>query len=141
MRKLNLGCGPNWKKNYPSYEGLDIVDFGQEWVCDVLRVSSEMGFKEGTYDEIMANHFLEHFDQTKLKSLFQMIHFILKPRGLFKFVVPHKDKDNAWDLTHKTFWNENTVKTLERTKDFGDWEVKRIITNKRKDIHAWLRKK
>ena len=35
IKKLNLGCGKNWKL-YKGYEGLDVVDFGQKYVNNVL---------------------------------------------------------------------------------------------------------
>jgi len=138
MSKLNLGCGTNWQKNYPEYDGLDIENYGQKFVGDIIQIIKSL--QNDTYDEIMANHFLEHFTQDELKFLFNEINRILKNNCIFKFVVPHKDRPEAWDLTHKTFWNENTVKTIEILKGFGSWRVESCVTNQRKDIHSVLRK-
>ncbi len=138
MKKLNLGCGQNWKNNYPDYDGLDIENYGQTYVGNVLELLKDM--TSDSYDEIIANHFLEHFSQDELKIIFFEVNRILKHNCYFKFVVPHKDRPAAWDLTHKTFWNENTVTTLEIIKGFGNWKVENCITNSRKDIHSLLKK-
>ncbi len=142
MKKLNLGCGSKWKEQYPDYKGLDIIDFGQDYVTDVMDFVN-WAYKE-EYDEIMANHFLEHFSQDELKEIFNNINFALKPNGLFKFVVPHKDKGKSWVLPHKTFWCEETVGWLEEEEansvyGFGKWKIEKMVVNKRKDIHVWLR--
>ena len=139
MMKLNLGCGNNWKIDYPDFDGLDIVNFGQKYVCDVLGFESEIN-----YSEVMANHFLEHFSQDELKQIFSNVYEILEFNGLFKIVVPHKDKERSWILSHKTFWTEDTFKVLEEDiferYGFGKWKVEKLVTNDRLDIHCWLKK-
>lgn len=142
MAKLNLGCGPEWQKQYPDYQGVDVVDFGQTRVGDALSFLSKLD--DTSVAEIMANHFLEHCDQSYLQQLFFHAHRVLYQNGLFKFVVPHMDKPKAWVLSHHTFWNEETVNWLgrddaESTYHFGSWIIEKCVTNSRKDIHAWLR--
>lgn len=150
-KKLNLGCGDNWKELYPDYEGLDIVDFGQKHVVNIMglanwqQASLDWNFENNSFDEVMANHFLEHFDVDQLKHIFKWVHNILKPGGIFKFVVPHKDKDKSWVLSHKTFWCEETVNWLFRDDadpvyGFGKWGKIELVTNERKDIHAKIKK-
>ena len=136
--KLNLGCGSNWKELYPDYEGLDIIDYGQKYLCDILLWDSE-----NQYDEIMANHFLEHFDQDQLKAIFNKIHKCLKDNGIFKIVVPHQKKERAWILSHRTYWNETVANWLGEGEardvyGFGNWKVLEVITNERQDIHIKL---
>jgi len=140
MAKLNLGCGPEWEKNYSDYEGLDIVGFGQKHIGDVMLIKH---FGSSDYDEVMANHFLEHFSQDELRDIFKEVYRILKPGGIFRFAVPHRKHDRAYVLSHKTFWDENTVKWLERDDadkvyGFGRWKIKWMHTNKRPDIHVEL---
>jgi predicted SAM-dependent methyltransferase len=142
-RKLNLGCGLNWKELYPHYLGLDIIDYGQAYVGDVIKVLPTI--EDNAFDEVMANHFLEHFSQDEIKKIFKLVYRILKPEGIFRIVVPQLGKERAWILSHKTFWNETTVRWLaEREADiiygFGKWKVDEILVNSRKDIHAMLRK-
>lgn len=142
--KLNLGCGPKWKEQYPDYLGIDIIDYGQVYQGDVAGVLSCLS--EFLYDEVMANHFLEHFDQEQLKVIFKEVYRILRVGGIFRFVVPHMDKERSWILSHKTFWNEDTCNWLgeedvDKVYGFGRWRVKEVITNGRMDIHVVLVKK
>ena len=142
VARLNLGCGYNWKELYPKYDGLDIIDYGQKYIGDINDLITTIESK--TYDEIMANHFLEHFDQDAVKVIITNINRILKSGGEFKFVVPHKKKDAAWVLTHKTFWNTTSVRWLaqpeaDQVYGFGKWEIVDVVVNKRGDIHAWLK--
>lgn len=142
LKKLNLGCGPKWKEQFPDYEGLDIIDYGQQHVGNVEKLLPNL--EPESYGEVVANHFLEHFDQDQLRGIFRGIWEVLVGGGLLKFVVPHKDMDRAWCLTHKTFWNESTVKWLGRKEavayGFGNWRLENVIVNERPDIHTWLRK-
>lgn len=143
MPKLNLGCGPDWKTQYPDYDGLDVMDYGQKYIIDIRDKSLDI--PHGSYDEVMANHFLEHLTQDELQYVFNLIHDVLVQGGTFKFVVPHLKKDKAWILNHKTFWNEETVRFLETTESaevygFAPWSVKELVTNEREDIHATLKK-
>lgn len=142
-KKVNLGCGKNWKL-YPDYDGLDIIDYGQKYVDDVIAWLA-INKEENSYDEVMANHFLEHFNQTDLQVIFRCVNDILKPGGIFKFVVPHLSKDRAFILSHKTFWNEAVARWLgeEEARDtyqFGSWLVESVVVNGRKDMHVRLRK-
>lgn len=146
--KLNLGCGSNWKDHYPEYEGLDITDYGQKFVVDVLHFFMggvpKIQFV-GKYDEVMANHFLEHFNQNELKDIFWGVHECLKLGGLFRITVPHMDRPEAWYLVHKTFFNEATFWMFNRTEtdsydEFGRWKVLEVIVNNKKNIHALLQK-
>lgn len=147
MKKLNVGCGSKWKELYPDYVGLDIIDYGQDFVGDILKKlqDSYNGLNRTMWDEVMANHFLEHFSQDELKIILPGIHKILVPHGKFRFVVPHKDREAGWVLSHKTFWTEETVRFLadyENAKiyGFGKWDLIELITNSKKNIHAVLQK-
>ena len=152
MKKLNLGCGAAWK-DYPDYDGLDIIDYGQKYVGDI---SWQLGSKSNTtpgpteyyipsefFDGVMAYHFLEHFDQDQLKFIFQNVYRILKVGASFKIMVPHMKKEQAWVLMHKTFWNEFTFRWLERSDadgvyGFGKWKIKELVVNSRDDIYCEL---
>ena len=147
MRKLNIGCGPNWKKIYPDYVGLDIIDHSQRYVGDIRFELNHISYeiKNTLWDEVMANHFLEHFTQAELSKIFLDVYSLLKIGGTFKIVVPRKDSDKAYVLTHKTFWTEKTFRALEEDETssyslFGKWKIKKLVTNSRKDIHCLLEK-
>ncbi len=152
MKLLNLGCGSTWKEHYPQYEGLDLVDHGQKYVGDVLKlldpdknVFPPTELLDNTVDEVMANHFLEHFNQDELKTIFLNVHRILVVGGTFRIVVPHKDRAEAWYLVHKTFFNEATFEMFNRVEtdsysEFGKWKCEQVVTNSRGNIHAVLKK-
>lgn len=143
LSKLNLGCGPTWR-NFPEFDGLDIIDYEQKYVCDVRK--DLPGLETGNcFSEVMAHHFLEHFNQEELRDLFPKIHKVLTYGGLFKFIVPSKERQEAWVLSHKTFWNPFTVEWLVRPEadevyGFGKWKIVELVTNDRNDIYACLEK-
>lgn len=144
MKKLNLGCGESWKV-YPEHQGVDIVDYGQKYVGDAVVIMNEMIAEGKKFGEIMANHFLEHFTQDQLKAVLNNVHKLLSKDGVFKLCVPHLKKEEAWVLSHYTFWNESTVKWLaredaEKVYGFKRWLIIELVTNERGDIHATLKK-
>jgi cyclopropane fatty-acyl-phospholipid synthase-like methyltransferase len=159
-KKLNLGCGPNFAIDYPDYEGLDAVDYGQKYYGDIktfivsekedepskdVRVMPCKVLIRESYDEIMAYHFMEHFSQEELQHIFNLVWEILKPEGRFKIIVPHRKKGKAWVLSHKTFWDEETFKWLEREDleivyGFKRWKIVELVVNSRKDIFCELEK-
>lgn len=140
MKKLNIGCG---KKKIEGYDGLDIQDFGQEYVMSIFNFSGCTRYN--CFDEVRAEHFLEHFDQDQLKKIFRDVYEILKPNGIFEIIVPHKDKDESWVLSHKTFWTEYTFTAFTNntfTEEFGIpmWEILELRTNDRQDIYCKMKK-
>ena len=68
LRRLNLGCGSKWEEQYPDYVGLDIIDYGQTYIGDVLKILPEL--RDNTLVKVMANHFLEHFRPGELQGIF-----------------------------------------------------------------------
>lgn len=138
--KLNLGCGARWEK-FRGYDGLDIINFGQKYVGDSITLLK--GFENNSYDEVLASHFLEHFNQDDLKIIFTEVNRILKSGAIFNIFVPHMKKGEAWYLSHKTFWCEKTFKWLEREEasniyGFGKWKIESLVCNKYKNINARL---
>lgn len=136
--KLHIGCG---KKILEGYINLDLIDRGQEVVGDVFEYLAEGHDEE--FDEVKAEHFVEHFDPDEVKLLLGMVHGVLKPGGIFHIVVPHKDKDAAFLLSHKTYFTAYTFIKLEDPEfceDYGIplWEIDTLVVNDRKDIHCKL---
>ena len=134
---LNIGCGKVWE-NYPQFEGLDILDYGQKHVTNIFDFKTDK-----KYSVIMANHFLEHFSQDELKIIFNKVHDLLIRGGIFRICVPHKNKDKSYVLSHKTFWTEDSISSLTdkdfiETYGFGNWSMGYVLTNQRLDIHADL---
>lgn len=139
MKKLNIGCGPKWKEQYPDHEGLDIIDYGQKHVMDVLDAGWELELD--SYDEIIANHVIEHFNQDDVIKLLNICWFLLKPEGELKITVPHKDHIGAYDLDHKTFFTKRTFenfRSAEYRQKIALWpfDIRQIVVNDRPDIHV-----
>lgn len=137
--RLNLGCGENWKL-YPDYIGVDLVDYGQKYVGDAKVIIKMVLDREEVCEEIMANHFLEHLSQDQLRGVLNAAHRLLRRSGgIFRAVVPHMKKDRAWVLSHRTFWNEETVRWLAEEETefyrFRPWRILECVTNERMDIH------
>ena len=130
--KLNVGAG---NRVIEGYEGLDIVDFGQKYLCDV-RIT----LPNSHWEQIRANHFLEHLTQDEAIKFLNDCHG--KCDELY-IEVPHKDNPGAYQLTHFTYYTEETFKALERSDypesyDIKNWHIKRMVTNSHQDLHCWM---
>ncbi len=102
--KLHLGCGKNIKEGWVN---MDVVNYGQEVVRDIRR---GIPFNNETFDEIYAQHFIEHVpsgDDTIF--LINELYRVLKPGGILKFEVPHSSEPEAFDPIHVSYWNERCI--------------------------------
>lgn len=138
--KAHIGCG---HKLLEGYVNIDLIDRGQEVVGDAFTWLDSQ--EDGSIDEIRAEHFLEHFDADQLRGWLSLFSLKLKRGGVVRAVVPHMDSPRAWVLSHKTFWNEQTVQTLGDKRfceDYGfpQWEVVQLTKNDRPDLHFVLKK-
>ncbi|MGA2192409.1 MAG: class I SAM-dependent methyltransferase [Nitrospirota bacterium] len=103
VRALDIGCGP--KKFGPAI-GVDIKKHdGIDVVADMIR--SPFPFKAGSFDLVVANHFIEHVDD--VCSLMMQIHRVLRPGGLAVIRTPYfaspgsfQDPTHKWHLTMKS---------------------------------------
>lgn len=144
MKKLNIGSGKDWKL-HEGFVGIDKHDYGQEYVADVLVPGVLAQFKDNEFDEVMAKHFLEHFNQDDVQYILNHVHRMLKEDGVFRVCVPHAlEHEWAHAIDHRTFWTEGTFKWLEREDMWSvykihRWKVDWINTNERKDIHCYLK--
>lgn len=83
--KLNIGCGV---KKFEGWEGIDITDHGQEHVGDIL----DMPFDDGTVDEAMAIHVIEHIPRYETLKVLKEWLRILKPGGMLAVECPDLTK-------------------------------------------------
>lgn len=96
QRALNVGCGPSTRW-LPHTEGLDVIDFGQKYVCSIFDFKPK--FK---YDIIFAHHFVEHFADTV--ELMEKLGSLLKVGGILDIRVPTLPFPQAHvDPTHLKF--------------------------------------
>jgi hypothetical protein len=96
MRVLNVGCGPpsRW---IPDTEGVDLINFGQQWVGDILALDIPPGV-----ERIYCHHMVEHVPDTV--ALMQRFYDLLLPEGLLDIRVPLYPFPQAFqDPTHVKF--------------------------------------
>ncbi len=97
--KLNLGCGQN---KLPGYVNVDRYEtFAPDRVCDLEAFP--WPFADGSADEIVMNHVLEHLGaQTEtFLGVMKELYRVLKPGGRLDIAVPHPRSDAyLGDPTH-----------------------------------------
>jgi len=82
-----------------------------EWDGD----KAPLPFKDESLGAIVAFHFLEHFTGARVIALLRECERALRPGGTLTVVVPHRlGALSVEDLDHKSFWTEDTWKTLMR---------------------------
>jgi len=101
-KKLNLGCG---NKKYVGYIN---VDKNRRCKPDkVVDLEKRLPFKDNTFDEVIAEHVIEHISNTE--KIMREIWRICKDGAIVKIVVPHYKTESAYsDPTHKAFFTEGT---------------------------------
>lgn len=96
MKALNIGCGPK-DRWIPDTDGLDVVDYGQKYVGDFLKIKINEKF-----DKIYCHHFLEHIQDTV--TVMDKIGDLLKNGGEVDIRVPLVPHIQAFqDPTHVKF--------------------------------------
>lgn len=102
IRKLNLGCGRNIKKDCINLDSVSLP--GVDVVHDVESLPLPFGDEE--FDEIRCDNILEHIEYI---PVLKELHRILKPRGLLRIRVPHfSSRNNYVDPTHKKRFSIDT---------------------------------
>lgn len=105
--RLNLGCG---EKRLDGYVNVDAC--GEPDVrCDLA--SFPWPWPDGSVDEVLAEHFLEHvadYERTVLE-----VSRVLRPGGLFRFKVPHfRAPMGVWHLHRWSFSTHTPLMLCER---------------------------
>tara|TARA_Y100000034_G_C6805657_1_gene361751 strand:- start:152 stop:613 length:462 start_codon:yes stop_codon:yes gene_type:complete len=103
MKKLNLGCGTNYKKGWLN------VDINKKVKKDKIVNLEKFPypFKNNEFNIIIMKHVLEHLEDT-VKTMKELKRIINK-KGMIKIEVPYyKNKGAFRDPTHKRFFTEDT---------------------------------
>jgi SAM-dependent methyltransferase len=94
--KLNIGCG---KSSLEGFEGIDIYDHGQKFVCDVR---SGLPFANNCVDGAVSSHFVEHLTGDERIEFFNELYRVMKDGATAKIVTPHFGHACAYgDPTHQ----------------------------------------
>lgn len=130
MKKLNLGCGSDIKKEYIN---LDIANLpGVNVVHDINKLP--LPFKKEEFDYILCQDILEHIDYI---PLLKELHRILKKDGIIEIRVPHfSSRFNYIDPTHKKQFSFQTFQFFIQNSEihnrdyYFDFHFKKIIYTK-----------
>ena len=102
MKKLNLGCGTDIRKDYINVDCVGLA--GVDIVHDLT--SLPLPFDNETFDEVLCQDVLEHFAYV---PVLKDIHRILKPGGKLYIQVPHFTSQDAYaDPTHQQLFSIHT---------------------------------
>lgn len=134
---LNLGCG-----NSPisgavnldalgsrgAYFGLGTDQAPNDEINGVFRWQApNLGYNDDTVAAIHAYHFLEHLDGDLVKVQIQEVERVLKPGGVFYYCVPYAMAPIAFmDVDHKTYWTEETMRTLLESRGYESGVTSRL---------------
>lgn len=84
--------------------------------------------KDNTVAMVHCYHFLEHLSGEDAISLLREIERVLIKGGIMNFCMPYYNSNlMAQDLTHKSFWNENSFANLFENQFYdlaGIWRLK-----------------
>lgn len=106
MKRLNLGCGIDYKAGYIN------VDFHSHVNIDVQHDLNKIPFPfaDEEFDFIYASHILEHLDKPFV--IMTELHRILKPGGKLQIKVPHfsrgfthSEHKAGFDVTFPYYFN------------------------------------
>ena len=101
-RALNLGPG---NKVIQGTVGLELP----EWDAN----SGVIPFPDFHFNEIFAFHFFEHLDCETAIKILNECERVLKVGGVLTIACPHAMSEmQVQDLTHKSFWHEDTLEVL-----------------------------
>jgi len=138
MKKLNLGCGNDYKQGWINSD----IDkkFKPDRIIDLNK--SPYSFKSNEFDEVYMKNVLEHVDNP-IKTLQEIVR-ICKQGAKLTLILPHaRSYSMITDIQHKNFFTENSfgrelmefegLKELVQTKmEFRfDYWWKRLIPFKR----------
>jgi len=119
MKKLNMGCGIDYK------EGFVNLDFHSHVKIDVQHNLNQFPypFNENEFDYILASHVLEHLD--KPFDVMTELHRLLKKGGTLHVKVPHfsrgfthSEHKAGFDVTFPYYFDSNFTKSGYYGVDF-----------------------
>ena len=104
IKKLNLGCGYDKKKNWINLDY--VADEGVDVVWDLNKFPYP--FKNSEFDIVLANQVLEHVENPG--GMIKEIWRITKNNAIIKINTPHFSCWQVWgDLTHRRAFNHTSL--------------------------------
>src|SRR3989338_4698530 len=107
MKKLNIGCGPDYKKGFVN------LDYNTEYKTDINHHLDKFPypFKKSEFDYVYCSHVLEHVND--LFKTLKELERITRTGGKIHIVVPHFSNGIGYnDLTHRRFFGWDTFNQI-----------------------------
>ena len=133
MKKLNLGCGNDFK-------------YGKDWInvditepCNVKAdIREGLPFEDREFDLIWASHILEHIPD--LRKIQCELARVMKPNGVLKIIVPYYLSPDAWgDPTHCRAFSEESFQSCYWVGfSIINMEQKKYLKRRSKTEDTWL---
>ena len=123
MKKLNLGCGFDYRNGYVN------ADNFEECKPDVLMniEDTPWNFSDNEFDYVLLKHVLEHVGQSyfKFKSIMQELYRATKNNGTIEIHIPYFKHDTYWsDPTHVRAFTLLTFQMMSKAQN-DDWIKKK----------------
>lgn len=84
-------------------------------------------YDEGSVSAVHAYHFFEHLTSDDLRVMMSEVSRVLKPKGVLWYCVPYALSPIAFmDADHKTFWTEETMRTLLESRGYASAATERL---------------
>ncbi len=159
MKKLNVGSG---LRPLEGYINLDMMDFPEVNVVHNI-LDFPWPFNDNTFHEVYSSHVLQHITypspgkRDPVIMIFEEIHRILKPNGVFHFIAAHIDAREQWTspLDYRA-WAPNSfegfcldprivkeerIQAYERYYTDSQYHLMRMKINRGYPLYQWKRRK
>lgn len=129
--RLNLGCGNDLRRGWINVDRWPPDDWAKHSSISeyafkqvVLSPLDLWPWPDDSVDEILAKDFFEHLPD--IINAMNQCWRMLKAGGTLTLIVPTTNGPGAWqDPTHRSFWNQNTLKYFEAGNPYNTAYAKR----------------
>lgn len=132
-RRLQIGCGARGR---PDWVDLDRALLpGVDLVADLDR---PLPFADGIFDEVLAEHVLEHV--ADLVALLGELARVCRPGARLHVVVPHFSSVGAFtDPTHRRFFGYHSFDNFTADGDYNFYSRTRLRIDARRIRYFWVK--
>lgn len=121
MKKLNLGCGKDIRKEYVNLDSIKLP--GVDVIHDIEKFP--WPFEDNTFNEVIANHVLEHI--ADLVKTMEEMHRVCAVDAIIKIRVPYfASPIYHTDPTHKRKFTYNTFEYFTKKSDYAYYSKARF---------------
>jgi len=125
-RVLDLGCGWGFYFDInPEAYGVDLDDAcivylqSRGYKAIKADITQRLPFAEGSFECIVCNNVLEHFELSDTQAILQEVHRLLAPQGMFVILIPNRrgyDFGCCTNAGHKHFITPKEISELSKSR-------------------------